>query len=126
MAHYFIGKYHRDKFMSQINVLKDFTDTPGTRLISEGEFTGEQFRIKLLKPKYDALKPNEILEIDLDGTYGYPPSFLEEAFGGLVRDIIKESRDPKKVESRLKLKSDERPDLIDKVKKYINNAISNR
>ena len=27
----------------------------------------------------------EKIIIDLDGTYGYPPSFLEEAFGGLVR-----------------------------------------
>lgn len=105
--------------MSRISIVKDFTDTPGTRYRTEGELSGQEFRETLLRPKYDALKPGEILKIDFDGVYGYPPSFLEEAFGGLVREI----GNPEEVESKLKFKADERPDLIDKVKKYIHNAI---
>ena len=110
--------------MSRIIVAKDFTDTPGTRFRTHGEHSGQEFRETLLKPKYDALKPREILEIDFDGTYGYPPSFLEEAFGGLVREIIKEKGNPEEVERKLTFKADERPDLIIKVKKFIQNAIS--
>ena len=32
-----------------------------------------------------AMKRGELVEIVLDGTRGYPSSFLEEAFGGLIR-----------------------------------------
>jgi hypothetical protein len=122
MEHYFIGNYHEVNQMSIIKIAEEFTDSPGARYETDGEFSGQEFREKLLKPRFDALEPGEILEIDFDGTFGYPPSFLEEAFGGLIREV----EDPKKVEERLKFKADERPDIIIKVKKFIQNAISNR
>ena len=70
----------------KINIVKDFSDTPGGRTISEGEFSGELFREQLLLPKY-----TEAIEIDFDGAFGYPPSFLDEAFGGLVKILKKKS-----------------------------------
>lgn len=70
-----------------INIAKDFSETPGGRFITEGPFSGEDFRIRLLSPMYiEAVDKGEKLTIEFDGCYGYATSFLEEAFGGLVRE----------------------------------------
>ena len=72
--------------MVRISICKDFSETPGGRYIKEGRFSGEEFREQLLKDKYmEAEDNNTQLEIDFDGCYGIGTSFLEEAFGGLVR-----------------------------------------
>lgn len=68
--------------MNVINVARDFTRFPAGRYKSLGKGSGEEFRDKFLVP---ALKAGHHTVIELDGTTGYPPSFLEEAFGGLVR-----------------------------------------
>lgn len=74
----------------RIDIAKDFSDTPGGRTIDEGEYSGELFRRDYLIPKYtEAVNAGEKLEIVFDGAYGYPPSFLDEAFGGLVRELKK-------------------------------------
>lgn len=65
-----------------INVGIDFTRFPGGRYREDGAFSGEQFREDVLIP---ALQDNGMLTVFLDGAEGYPSSFLEEAFGGLVR-----------------------------------------
>lgn len=65
-----------------ITIATDFTDTPGPRYRDEGPFSGEQFREEMLVP---ALRAGDSLFLDLDETEGYGSSFLEEAFGGLVR-----------------------------------------
>jgi len=70
--------------MIKINIAKDFTDSPGGRLISQGPDSGELFRQNFLEKHFNETN-DEIIEIDLDGVFGYPPSFLEETFGGLVR-----------------------------------------
>lgn len=64
-----------------IDIAKDFSDIPGGRFPRDGEFNGETFRDKWLAP---ALKNGEVIVI-LDHTEGFGSSFLEEAFGGLVR-----------------------------------------
>ena len=70
-----------------IKIKDDFSDTPGGRYIKEGEFSGEEFREKILLPAYvKAQNDGEKLTIDFDDCYGYGTSFLEEAFGGLVRE----------------------------------------
>ena len=68
--------------MKTIRIAVDFSDTPGGRHYSDGPFTGEEFREKCIEPIFRALKKGEKLLIDFDGAYGYPTSFLEEAFGG--------------------------------------------
>ncbi|HKI62303.1 MAG TPA: STAS-like domain-containing protein [Mariprofundaceae bacterium] len=101
-------------------VTRDFSITPGSRYISEGDFSGEEFRQGTLEPKVRTTIENgtELL-IDLDGTAGYGTSFLEEAFGGLIRangysydDLI----------AHLKFKSDEEPYLIEDILEYIKDA----
>ncbi len=64
-----------------ISIAKDFTDTPGGRNRTDGPYSGERFRDDVLVP---ALERGEV-EVDLDGVLGFGSSFLEEAFGGLVR-----------------------------------------
>lgn len=72
--------------MIKIKICNDFSNIPGGRYISEGDYSGELFRETILVQKYqEALKENTELEIDFDGCYGFGTSFLEEAFGGMVR-----------------------------------------
>nr|WP_249205781.1 STAS-like domain-containing protein [Burkholderia cenocepacia] len=65
-----------------ISVASDFSPFAGGRYTSDGPFSGERFREEVLLPH---LRRGETLSIDLDGTLGLGSSFLEEAFGGLVR-----------------------------------------
>lgn len=65
-----------------ISIARDFTVYPGGRTPEDGEFSGQEFREKFLVP---AFNEDESVIVDLDGTRGYGSSFLEEAFGGLVR-----------------------------------------
>lgn len=104
--------------MIKINISKDYTEIPGPRKEEQGEYSGEDFRKKILIPKFkECLESNEILEINFDGCYGYPTSFLEEAFGGLAREY----KDVNVLE-KLQFISDEEPALIEEVKDYILNA----
>ncbi|MBZ0259715.1 MAG: STAS-like domain-containing protein [Hyphomicrobiales bacterium] len=66
-----------------INIADDFSKTPAGRVRSDGPSSGERFREDFLLPQ---LKTTKIVEIKLDGAAGYPSSFLEEAFGGLIRE----------------------------------------
>lgn len=73
--------------MAEIIIARDFTDTPGGRYIKEGNYSGELFRDTILLNKYqEALSKKEKLIIDFDGCYGFASSFLEEVFGGFVRN----------------------------------------
>lgn len=65
-----------------INVASDFSRYPGGRCRQHSRYSGEAFRDDHLVP---SLNKNERVIVDLEGVVGYPPSFLEEAFGGLVR-----------------------------------------
>ena len=65
-----------------VDIGKDFSRYPAGRYETDGPFSGELFRSGFLVP---ALDSNEKITIELDNTAGYGSSFLEEAFGGLVR-----------------------------------------
>ncbi|WP_462282192.1 STAS-like domain-containing protein [Ruminococcus champanellensis] len=104
--------------MMTINICRDFTETPGARYKSEGEFSGEEFRDDLLKHKYlEARARNEKLIIELDGGYGYATSFLEEAFGGLARMYPQNE-----VLDTLSFVSNDEPSLIKEINEYIIHA----
>lgn len=101
-----------------LNIATEFSRTPGPRFRTEGEYSGEEFREKILLPRFDlARKEGLQLQVDLDGGYGYAPSFLEEAFGGLARIC-----DPAVVLETLSFKSDEEPYLIEDIKENIKKA----
>jgi len=66
-----------------IYIAKEFSETPAGRYYTDGTYTGQRFREEFL---YPALTKNDEVEINLDNTLGYGSSFLEEAFGGLIRE----------------------------------------
>ena len=108
--------------MILINICKDFTDTPGARYRSEGDFSGEEFREKILIPKYlEAVEGKEKLTIELDGGFGYATSFLEESFGGLARIY-----DVQEILNILIFVSEDEPSLIEEITEYIKNARQER
>lgn len=105
----------------KINICKEYTDTPGGRYKEQGDFSGQDFRETILEPKYlDAIAKNEKLQIDLDGGYGYGSSFLEEAFGGLIRNLKENYKQALEI---IEIKSDDEPRLIEDIKRYIEEAI---
>lgn len=103
--------------MQVYKIAEMYTDAPGGRFIKDGPFSGEHFRETVLIPKINALPESERLLIDFDGAFGYPKSFLEEAFGGLAR-----VQGARRVIEVLRFKSDDEPDIINKVVRYINDA----
>jgi hypothetical protein len=75
----------------------DHARAPGGRYITDGPFSGEWFRNEILAGALrEAVKRGEVVEVVLDSTSGYGSSFLEEAFGGLVRHHIVTPSDAKK------------------------------
>ncbi|WP_193213632.1 STAS-like domain-containing protein [Luteolibacter marinus] len=68
--------------MKRICIGGDFSPTPIGRYPSDGESCGENFRKRFLVP---ALREAERVEVVIDDVEGYGSSFLEEAFGGLIR-----------------------------------------
>lgn len=103
-----------------LKVSSDFSRTPGVRYETEGEFSGEKFRKEFLLPKFkDAIKLGVKLEVVLDGTAGLGTSFLEESFGGLIRD---NDVDYSSLTNNLILVSKENPDYIEEIKEYIKDA----
>lgn len=68
--------------MITVRISTDFSRHPAGRYVADGPFSGEAFRRKFLEP---SLGKSEEIIIEMDGARGYGSSFLEEAFGGLVR-----------------------------------------
>lgn len=83
--------------MVTIKVAEQFSRFPAGRFVKDGPFSGELFRQKYLAP---ALKGTEDLVVDMDGARGYGSSFLEEAFGGLIRMGL-----PKDLVRRIQIKA---------------------
>lgn len=75
--------------MNKVGVAKDFHPYPGGRFPRHGEGNGETFRKVFLFP---VLSVGQHLEVVFDDASGFPASFLEEAFGGLVRDGLELSQ----------------------------------
>ena len=67
------------------NISTDFSLYPGGRFRKDGAHSGEELR-QVLAPilKRQCAEGGRLIVV-LDGTMGYSASFLEEAFGGLVR-----------------------------------------
>jgi hypothetical protein len=98
-----------------LNIARDFTPIPGPRFRTEGERSGQEFREDLLRPRFlDAQRAGGVLHIDLDGTVGYPTSFLEEAFGGLAREL-----GPETVTKGIEIVCTDEPYLEDQIRDYI-------
>ena len=72
----------------KINIAKDYSRIVLGRWKRLGPYSGEDFYEIMLLPKYnEAVKKGVLLEIELDGTKGYPSSFLDQSFGELARNM---------------------------------------
>ncbi|WP_417824410.1 STAS-like domain-containing protein [Thalassospira lucentensis] len=100
----------------KINVAQDFSSHPYGRYPDDGDSCGEIFREKLLKP---ALEKSDHVMVVLDGVAGYGSSFLDEVFGGIVRDGTLSARD---FTARISIISDDDTSLIEEVNDYVQDA----
>lgn len=100
--------------MVTINIANDFSLYPGGRYPSDGEHSGQEFRDNFILPH---MAKGESIQIELDGTRGYGSSFLEEAFGGLVR----KGYSPKTIFQQIDFVTT-RQGLKDEITSYIHNA----
>lgn len=66
-----------------IDVGADFSRYPVGRYREDGDANGQTFRDDVLRP---LLVGDTHVRIQFDGALGYGSSFLEEVFGGLVRN----------------------------------------
>lgn len=108
--------------MLKIKISEDYTKTPGGRYIGDGDFSGQEFRDKILYPQYmQAIANNEKVQVDFDDCFGFPASFIEEAFGGLVRKINDSNID--EIINRFEFISDDEPSLVSEVKDDMKNAL---
>lgn len=102
-----------------INIAEDFSRCPGARYPGEGDYSGEEFRTTILRPKLnEAIASHSRVRIILDGSAGYSTAFLEEAFGGLIR----EDGFSREQLELIDYVSDEDPTYIDDIKAYIEDA----
>lgn len=95
-----------------LTVATDFARSPSGRYPTDGPNSGQRFREEYL---YPALLRGEV-EVVLDGTLTLGSSFLDEAFGGLVREkglTPNQLRDKLVVRSRLDT-------YVEKIWSYIN------
>lgn len=99
----------------EIDVGKEFSPAPAGRNYGDGPNSGEKFRCELLSPN---LKTYETVIVHLDTTEGYGSSFLEEAFGGLVRN---DGYEAQQLLAKLKLDTDDEF-LLTEIIQYINDA----
>ncbi|WP_295452611.1 STAS-like domain-containing protein [uncultured Pseudophaeobacter sp.] len=76
--------------------LSDFSKFPSGRDDNDGDFNGEKYRDSILAPQIKAAKASgKKIEISIEGVLNFGSSFLEEAFGGLVRKGIASKDDLK-------------------------------
>lgn len=98
----------------------EYTLTPGPRHVSDGAYSGEEFRNNVLRPEFDrAVSNGTSVTVILDGTRGYASSFLEEAFGGLVREM----NDVALVRQTISVVSKTRPWYEKEIAQYIEEAL---
>lgn len=96
-----------------INIAKDYTRYPAGRYRTDGIYSGERFRDDVLIQR---LRDGNVTVV-LDGTMGFGSSFLEETFGGLVRQGLS----IEELEARLNVVAKDQS-LVDEVWEYIHAA----
>lgn len=99
----------------QVNIASDFSEFPFGRYPEHGPYNGARFRDEFL---VGPLRRGERITIDLSGARGLAASFLEEAFGGLVRSGLALAD----IERLLEIVSPVDPSLVDEVWFYIRDA----
>ncbi|PTW87138.1 hypothetical protein DBL07_23380 [Achromobacter mucicolens] len=99
----------------EIDIAKEFSRFPAGRFLADGPHSAEEFIDNLLSPAFDKYRT---VTVNLDGTYGYGASFLDEAFAGLVR----RGHSGSTLKGRLNLVSNEDFHLPHQIWSYIDEA----
>jgi hypothetical protein len=82
----------------KIDIARDFSRFPGGRSVNDGPHSGEEFLSKLLVPAVqEAKRSGGQVVIVVDDVAGLPASFLDEAFGGLIRRKILTSEEADRI-----------------------------
>lgn len=104
----------------EISIAKDFSPIPGARFPEEGDYSGKDFRNDILCPALKkAIEKAEVLTVILDGTAGLGTSFLEESFGGLIRN---DNYSLDTLKKYIVFISEEDPDYITEINQYMEEA----
>ncbi len=103
-----------------INIASEFSDEPYGRYPEDGPDNGTKFRDEFIYPFIQ--DEGSIVEINLDGAEGYGSSFLEEAFGGLVRHYKIRYEELRR---KLTFISEDDPSLVDEIWDYIKTEDNN-
>lgn len=97
-----------------IIVARDYATHPIGREAHLWPFSGERFRTQFLE---QPLGDGQVVCVDLRGTRGLAPSFLEEAFGGLIDAGFTEEF----LRKNLQIKADDQA-RVDQVWGYVRTA----
>ncbi len=102
----------------EMKIASDFSAYPGPRerAMTEEPNSGEEFLEDFFIPWLKKNKDAEELVVNLDGAASYPPSFLEEAFGGAVRKGYGDQV------AKITIISNDEPELKEEIRKDIENA----
>lgn len=101
--------------MHSLDIAEVFSKHPAGRYAEDGPYSGEKFREEILIP---ALAEYGEISIELDNTAGYGSSFLEEAFGGLIRAHVASATD---LRDRISLVTDDEA-LSEEIWEYVDQA----
>lgn len=99
-----------------INLAKNFSPLPAGHTKSDGVHSGEHFREILVG--YLQQSQNSVIEVCFDGVLGAGSCFLDEAFGGLIRDRIITYDD---FYRRIKIVANKHPEILEKINRYVGN-----
>lgn len=103
---------------SQIfNISTDFSKSPGPRYSRQGPMSGELLRRQLVRLLNAS---SQSITIILDGTRGFGSSFLDEAFGGLIRE---EGFTLEQVRARISFVSEFDPTYIQEINESLERAV---
>lgn len=101
--------------VEQYNVASEFSPFPAGRNVSDGPYSGEGFRNGVLVPIIVSKKRTALI---LDEVEGFGSSFLEEAFGGLIRECNFSSDD---IEAYIEMRTTDEL-LLEEIRQYIKDA----
>jgi uncharacterized protein DUF4325 len=109
--------------MREIDVAKEFSARPAGRYHpKDGDATGQRFREQFLIDFWKR-KPEKIV-VNLDGLRFLTSSFLEEVFGGLVRQGYSKEFLDENLE--VKLSGDRGPIYLGEIKEIIDAALKHK
>lgn len=107
-----------------LNIAREYSRCPGARYDREGDYSGERFREQFLLPRLkEAIATGVMLVVVLDGSAGYSTAFIEESFGGLVRE---DGLSLQEIKDHLIIISEEDETYINEIDFYLQNAWEHR